>query len=406
MGDTLTTASGILKTTYGKLGNLINQEHPLVNRLRSNTKDWKGEYFVSGVITNRNTSARGMSPTGALPVAGNVSTTKTQVAAKMIAGRAQIDLRLLNAAKTDPGTFIDGTKLVMQGLKESCAYSFHRQLIGRQYAVTGYPTGMVGKVTTGATSATHVFDSNQHFEVGRTYYIGTTTQLGNISGGVSGTVLSVSSDGVSVTFTGSITTVTNDYATPYDANGVSYDNEWHGLAHMVSDEDDDFLGVNTGTYTGWKSTVRDNNGTNRALKLRLMDETVDAIRISSGENPNVIVCDDSFMREYREEIRADIRYSPGSFAGGDSVTSYTHGGKKLEFVEDYLSTRGKAYFLNTNALELAERAPWEFMEADGSILSRVANYPAYEMTYTCDGDLSTNARNRHGVLADISVTSV
>lgn len=405
-GDTLTTASGILKDVYGKLGDLINKNHPIVKKLQTNTKDWDGETFKTGVITNRNTSARGMSATGQLPVAGNLSTTKTSVSAKVIAGRAQIDVALMNAAKTDRGAFINGTKMVMQGLKESCSYSFHRQLIGRKYAVTGYPSGIVGKVTTGASSATQVFDSNQHFEVGRAYYIGTTTQLANVSGGTSGTVLSISSDGVSVTFTGSITTTTDDYATPYDANGVSYTYEWKGLAHLCNNEDDDYLGVDTGVYTGWAATVRSNSGTNRALTLRLMDETADAIRIQSGEVADVICADDSFWREYVEALRADVRFVPGMMAGGDVTTSYSHGGRKFELVDDYLSTRGKAYYLNTSALELAVRQPWGFMEEDGAILSRVPGYRAYEMTYSCEGDLSTNARNRHGVLADITTTTV
>lgn len=404
MGDSTTTASGILKDYYeGPIGKLINEEHPFASRIKPLTKGWVGNQLKYGIVTARNHGSRGISPTGKVPVAGNVGTANTTITAKVIAGRAQIDVALINAAKTDKGAFIEGIDLTMTGLKESCQNSFNRQLIGRSYSASSvYTTGLLAKVTTGVSSATQTFDTNQYFEVGRSYYIGTTTQIAAVSGGVSGTVLSISDDGVTVVFTASITTVTNDYVAQYDANGVGYTFEFSGTEHMVNNANDNFLGVDTGVNPAWASTVKGNSGVSRALTFRLLDMTNDSIKVASGAQPDLMLVDESFVREYHELIRADIRYNPGQMAGGDINTSYTHFGKKVEMVVDRLAPRGKATFLNTSALNLALRQPWKFMEDDGAILSRVPEYRAYEMVYSTEGELATNSRNKHGKLTDIS----
>ena len=92
----------------------------------------------------------------------------------------------------------------------------------------------------------------------------------------------------------------------------------------------------------------------------------------------------------------------GQLAGGDATVSYTHFGQKIEMVTDRQAPYGVATFLNTNTIDLAEKQPWKFMEADGSVLSRVPDYFAYELTYGWQGELATNSRNTHGKLADVS----
>lgn len=419
MGDSVSTATGILKTDYeGALGSLINTEHPFLSKIKRKTKGWVGKQLAYGVITARNAGSRGINPDGKLPVAGNVGTAQTSINSRTIAGRGQISVDLINSAKTDKGAFIEGIELTMEGLKESCANNLGRQTFGRNYRITGgangYKTGLIGKVTTGANSATQTFDTNHYFEPGRAYYIGTTTQLiaasaGAPSGGVTASVVSVSTDGVTVVFDGIISTTTADYVCQYDANGGSFDREIGGTEFLVDDgTTDDYLGVDPATYSAWAATVKGNGvvgsvpGTLRPLTLRLMDLTVDAIQIASGKYPNLMVVDESFRREYVELLRNDVRYAPGQLAGGDATVSYTHFGQKIEMVTDRQAPYGVATFLNTNTIDLAEKQPWKFMEADGSVLSRVPDYFAYELTYGWQGELATHSRNTHGKLADVS----
>lgn len=406
MGDSLTTASGILKQDYeGPLGSLINQEHPFLNKVKRKTKGWVGKQLVYGVVTARNHGTRGISADGKLPVAGNVGTAATAINARTLAGRGQISVDLINSAKTDKGAFIEGIELTMEGLKESCANNLGRQTFGRVYTAAtggsnGYKTGIIAKVASGTASATQTFDTNRYFEVGRTYAIDT---LSNIAGSPdSATVLSVSSDGITVVFTGSITTATDDYVVQYDANGHSLDREIGGTEFMVNNADDNYLGIDTGDNPLWASTVKSNSGTARPLTLRLMDLTVDAIQIASGKYPNLMVVDESFRREYVELLRNDVRYAPGQLAGGDATVSYTHFGQKIEMVTDRYAPYGVCTFLNTNTIDLAEKQPWKFMEADGSVLSRVPDYFAYELTYGWQGELATHSRNTHGKLTDLN----
>lgn len=415
MGDSVTTATGILKTDYGdQLGSLINTEHPFLGKVSKKTKGWVGKQLAYGVITSRNAGSRSIDADGKLPVAGNVGTAQTAINARTIAGRGQISIDLINSAKSDKGAFIEGIELTMEGLKESCANNLGRQTFGRNYGpsdsdarggLNGGKTGLIAKYVSGSGTATLVFDTNHYFEPGRTYAIDSITDLAGGSP-VTGVVSSVSSDGISVTFTGTVTS--NGYACQWDANGGALDKEICGTEFLVDNYDDNYLAVDTGNNPGWAATVKGNGvsgsvaGTLRPLTLRLMDLTVDAIQIASGKYPNLMVVDESFRREYVELLRNDVRYAPGQLAGGDATVSYTHFGQKIEMVTDRQAPYGVATFLNTNTIQLAEKQRWGFMEADGSVLSRVPDYFAYELTYGWQGEMVTHSRNTHGKLADVS----
>ena len=45
---------------------------------------------------------------------------------------------------------------------------------------------------------------------------------------------------------------------------------------------------------------------------------------------------------------------------------------------------------------------WEFMEEDGAVLNRVSNQDAYEFTLFKYAELTTDRRNSHGLLFDIT----
>jgi hypothetical protein len=45
---------------------------------------------------------------------------------------------------------------------------------------------------------------------------------------------------------------------------------------------------------------------------------------------------------------------------------------------------------------------WEWMQEDGSVLNRVANKDAYEATMFIYHQLTTDQRNAHGVIEDLT----
>ncbi len=402
MGDTTTTADGILKQDYNTLlGDLINKDHPFLNLIEKDTTGFVGKKKIYGIVTDRNHGTRSMDGGDSTPVAGNVGTVDAEVTAKIIHGKLEINVDLINAAKTDAGAFVKGIKLSMDNLVESCKNNMHRQSFGRPYTISTVKTGVIAKVSSGATSATQTFDSNQYFEQGRYYFVDTISNIQALSGDYR-KVVSISTDGVSVTFDASFTTATNDYVVQGDTLGHAYNKEMLGTEFMVSADDDDYLTVDTGDNPGWASTVVSNSGTARPLTFPLLDLTVDTIKIKSGKKPNLWIMDESQERKYKELMRADTRYQPGMFTGGDKEVTYYNGGTKIDIVVDRYAPRGKITFLNTEAIDLCVRQPWGFMQDDGAVLSRVANKRTYGADYSFEGELATNSRNRHGKLTDLT----
>lgn len=45
---------------------------------------------------------------------------------------------------------------------------------------------------------------------------------------------------------------------------------------------------------------------------------------------------------------------------------------------------------------------WEFMDEDGSVLSRVGGVDAYEATLFKYHELTTDMRNAHGIITDLT----
>lgn len=404
MASTTTTLDAILKDRYeGPMGDAINKSHPLLEKLKPREHKWSGRKLVYSVALGRNMSPRSHAENTALPVAGSAAVDDTAIYAKKISGRMSLTEDLINAANGGDASFVPALKFELDQLTESCSHELSRQLYGNKLLVSSaYPTGILTQVNGTVNDATIVVDDNRWLEVGKTYRIGTTAELASTTS-ATGTVLSKSGT-TGVTFTAAVDVVDNDYIVQGDSLGNSYDAEISGLEFMVDDANDNFEGINTGTYTNWKSTVIGNSGTARALTLELMAVTYDTIQNTSGYEPDFILMHNSARRRYVTLLQSDVRFDAGKFEGGWSKLSFSNGSRPTQVETDVSCTYGKIYMLNSKELELAARTPWKFLDRAGAVLRQVENYDTWEATYTWAGQLTTRNRNRHGVLEDLTVS--
>lgn len=406
MAGTTSDSTGlgaILKDEYEtELGELINKSHPLLQKVKKSAKKFEGRRLAIAVNVGRNPSARGMTEGDYLPVAGNKSWVDAYVSAKKVAGRIQLTEDLIEASATKAGAFVEALGDEIDGLRESCEDTLHRQLYGNKVSISGaYPTGVITQVNGTVNNAAVVVDDNRWLTVGRTYRIGTAAELGGTGTPATGTVASKSGT-TNVTFSAAVDVVDNDIIADGDSLGNSYDAEIHGLEHMVDDADDDYESVNTGTYTDWKALVHGNSGVGRALTLDLMHALFDTVADTNGSEPDFLLAHRSLRRKYIGLLQADVRFDAKQLDGGWTSLTYSNGSKPIPLEVDQKCTYGKIYMLNTKSIKLAERQPWRFMNKDGAILRAVANKADYEAAFTWSGNLFTTSRNKHGVLEDLN----
>ena len=198
--------------------------------------------------------------------------------------------------------------------------------------------------------------------------------------------------------------------------------EMMGLRGIVTDTDLDdialFDGTNTGldtadglqglavgTYSWWKSIVSKHAAGRyagqRALTLKLMDTMYDKVEEKAGKDygPNLIITTRALRREYLDLTRADRRYiNTMTLDGGWKALDYNG----VPLVVDNDAIDGEIYFLTTKDLAIYRMADYDWMTKDGSVLSRISGYDAYEAVLFRYAEMGCKRRNAQGVLADLS----
>jgi len=168
-------------------------------------------------------------------------------------------------------------------------------------------------------------------------------------------------------------------------------------------------GLPVGTYSFWQGTVKAHSGgrytAQRALTTELMQECVDAIEAQLSDDtggalsPTIILTTRAIRRKYAELLKADKRFIDWKVMDG--------GFKVLEFngiplAVDNDAIDGDMYFLYEPSLAIYQMSDLEWMEEDGNVLTKIANYDAYEAILFAYWELGCSRRNVNAVLRDIS----
>jgi hypothetical protein len=120
---------------------------------------------------------------------------------------------------------------------------------------------------------------------------------------------------------------------------------------------------------------------------------------ASGISPNIIIGTFEARDKYAAILQGGRRFV--------NTIEYKGGFKGPEFhdvglVPDTEAPRGYLWFLNLNYFSIYQQAGLQFMDEDGAVLSRVANYPAYEATLYWFFELGARRCNCHARLKGIN----
>ena len=171
---------------------------------------------------------------------------------------------------------------------------------------------------------------------------------------------------------------------------------------------DPLQGLATGSYAWWKANVdlhaSGRYAGQRALSLELMDKMFDTVESKAGKDygPNLILTTKAIRREYLKLCRADRRFvNTMTLDGGWKAIDYNG----VPFTVDDDAIDGEIYFLTTKDLQIYRMSDYDWMTKDGSVLSRITGYDAYEAVLFRYSELGCKRRNSQGVICDLAYTA-
>lgn len=402
MALNLSAADSALKEDYQPaIREQLNQEIMMLNQIEQNTRDVEGRRAVLSIHTGRNSGVGARAEGGTLPTAGSQQYKEERVGLKYNYGRIKVTGPVIRAMKSDSGSFVRAIESEVSGVVMDLKRDVNRQIFNDSNGAIAQCASESSKVYTLTTpTATQL----RQLEVGSIVDVGTTTApTEQVS---AGTVQSVDTANGTVTLDKdpSGTVDSGDFIFRSGAKNTSAGSthELIGLQAIVNNSGT-LYNIDPTVVTLWKSTVNGNSGTNRAATDNLFETVIDDIGLESGTSPNFIVTTVGVRRNYASQLKAQKRFTDTTtLKGGFSALTVDAGNVSLPLATDRDCPNNKAFLLNTAHVMQHASSDWEFMDEDGSVLSRVSGEDAYEAVLFKYHELTTDRRNVHGRIDDLS----
>lgn len=409
MAMNLSNASATMKTRYiGQIREQLNHATVLMDKIGRVDQMISGKNFTVPLHTGRNSSAgTALSDGGTLPTAGQQSYTTTEVPNKYLYGRIQVTGPTIAATRDNAGAFIDALNGEVDGLMRDMKRDFNRQLNGNGTGWLAYWTAADN------TSGTDVDDSLGNAFVHLPAGVALSCDLIDATDDTSlvGTSISVTlgakngSTSYAVTWTGTVAgSDNNDYLIRSGSKTL----EMMGIEGIIDDGDPKtsagsggLQGLAVASNTFWKAQSFGSYASPAALAFEDVQEVIDTIATTSdyGESDiDFLFSNYGVRRAYFKLCIAERRtVNTMELDGGWKALDYNG----LPWVVDSQAKRNTLFFIVTDTMKIFRTSDFDWMEKDGSYLSRVANVDAYEAVLFHYGNLACLTRNGNGILKGV-----
>jgi len=416
MAFDLTAAGPILKVRYlGTIRKQLANHTYLWSQIKKKILPVSGGTFQITAHVDR-TRAAGvpLAEGGTLPNADAQAYHTMTVPNRYLYGQIQVSGQAIAAARDNLGAFVQALESEVDGLQRDTAHEMNRLMHSDGLGAYGYWTAADD------TSGTDIDDGRGN---------GFTTLPYAKTAGVScdvldvnaGTPYAVIGDSLVVTrgaTTSTVTAITWSGANPSgsadgdvlvreDSCVASVTRYPMGIAGIISDGNPPTLataglqGVVVSGHDWWRAQVYGNSGVNRPLAFEDMQEVIDAIAVNSSyteKDIGLILMNYPLRRSYYKLCISERRHI--------NTMTLDGGWKALDFngmplMVDAQCKRNLMYFINFDTMAFLQTADWDWMDKDGSYLSRVAGVDAYGATLFMYGNLACYARNGNGLLDDL-----
>lgn len=195
------------------------------------------------------------------------------------------------------------------------------------------------------------------------------------------------------------------------ANNMSVDlyssgaltNQIGGLAHIIQTNGQGTVGgIDSATYTFWRNKFREISGSNAWSKSTIKSD-MNALYLSlvrGTDEPDLIVMSHDFYNAYWEGLQDLQRYASADKAtAGFSGLKFVNADVMFDSNTNYSATAERAYFLNTDYLEMVvhRECDWTTMDDKMSV-----NQDAVVIPILWQGQLVCSNRALQGIMIDAS----
>lgn len=368
----LTTASNLFKTKFGKLAdNTYNSYNVTLARM---TK--KYDFVGDQIFVSQPLSFSGGVGSGSLPTAGVADYGKALITAKKVYARMEYDRESIKASSTSEGAFIEGVKEVTRKGVESYMRNASRILYNDG-------TGSLGEIASGGVSGTNPYTltitsatwKEANFEENDLVNIETSnTDLFEVTA-VDPANLQVTVNRIS----GSQVPVSGDVIFMQG----SEDNDPEGLKGVLDATSSTKYNITVGRR--WRATQKAAGGA--GITSDLMNEVMLEVERKTGKAPNLIIASYKQYRKILNFLEDDKRYPVEPRAKNlqgrisfDGVQYLSSAGAVPVFPERFVDD-DRVYFVNDNYVTAHHRPDFGFFDDDGTVFLRKADDDKYEARY-------------------------
>lgn len=414
---TFGTVSAALKEDYRPaIREELNNKVKFLAQIEKNTEDVEGLEAYLALHVRRNNGVGARAEYGTLPGAGNQGYAAEKVPLVQNYGRMAISGPIIEAMASNRGSFDRAVKSETSRLVNDLKRDVNRQIFGTSDGVIAKVQATANTTPTNLATATTAVQFRQ-LEPGMlidcgpiaSNPAGSFTQLEILAtaGSAGAYTITFTTPGGSVAV--NVTTGNNDSISRSGAGGgvaggtgVTAKKEVTGLQTIVASSGALF-NVDPATQPVWKSTV-DSAAANRSVSEQMVAKAQQGVDIASGGTVNQIWCSDGVQRAYANLLTTLKRFNntveiKGGFTGIDVSAG---AGGTCTLVYDRDAPGNKMFGLDTTHLIEFYATDWDWMDMDGSVLSRVPNVDAYEATLRKYSEFATDARNAHFLISEIT----
>lgn len=417
-GITFSTADKVLKEDYKDLIEQLNQEFFILTQIERNQDSVEGKRAYHALHVTRSSGVGSRGENGTLPGAGNQGYTAAYIPIRFHYGRIQVSGPAIKAMARDSAAFVRAVDSEMQGVTADLKRELNRQIWGTSdgvIATCGTTTTSNTVQLIATTTATQMLqlwsDGGMVVDIG-TVASPTTVATARAVTGYDPTNLTITIGGATVSTTSGTHKVfrTGNGGASSGTNLVGDGQfELTGLQSIVASSGV-LHGVDPSTYPVWKSTVDANGGTNRSVSESLINKNIQAGEIASGDPIDLLVCNAGVHRAIANDMRAmrrnidnvDLKAGYSGIAWSVAGEMDRGSAKKVIKIERDCPSN-QLFLLSTKGLVSYEMSSdFEWMEADGAILSRVVGTDGYEATLFKYFELAARRRNSHSLIKDLT----
>lgn len=318
---------------------------------------------------------------GTLPTPNPRKTVQATLTTKNATGRFSITDKIMKVSRSNVAAFADMLEKSMDDTKNAVTLDQGRQLLGDG---TGKLATINAVDQTDATLLTLDTETQAAGEMGTLYLqegmlvdVYTTTTKDTAAA----EVLLVDEANSKVKLSSATGAADNDVI--YRAGNK--DMELSGLRHVF--EATTVYGLAKADYP-WLTPDR-LNLSGAEIADSTIQARIDAIRRRTGAKTDFIMVSPGVHRAYINYLAATKSIvNTLELKGGWSAISYTSGSKTVPITVDDLLPAGKMYGLVMEDWVFNQISDWDWLDADGAILSRMANKATYEGTLIKYADLA------------------